>query len=244
MTTGAGIAGGFELLRKQGYTLPPDMAAGLDATVAVWVMLTADLTDAQFIAACASFSQSERAESQWSWPALGQIRALAPGRKNPASNGDVAWAALLELVRLYGRNRPPTLGPAADRIAPDPPPTRQLPGPVDGPVERPLAFIARKRAEIASGSFRSRSPFVALPTWRLAEDSAERAALELGLSALGGWEGLCNLGNDQVGPARASFRAAYERAKADLDQRAREVAVQALLETPRARRLLTKGDRT
>lgn len=241
MTTGAGIAGGFELLRKQGYTLPPDMAAGLDATVSVWVMLTGDLTDAQFVAACAGFSQGARAEAQWSWPTLGQIRALAPGRKNPTPNGDVAWAALLELVRLYGRNRPPTLGIAADRIAPDPPPTRQLPGPVD---EGPLAFIARKRAEIASGSFRRREPFARPPTWRLAEEPAERAALELGLSALGGWEGLCNLGNDHVAPARASFRATYERAKADLDQRAREAAVQALLEAPRGKRLLTKGDRT
>lgn len=240
MTTAVGIANGFQALRRAGATLPAAMEANLDASVAVWVLLTADLTDAQFFAGCLVWPR-ERKATEW-WPTVGQILALVPDRPGarPPPNGDLAWGYLLERVRRYGRGRPPTTGLPADALPPSALPAPRV-VPAEPPHESRAAWLARKQAAIANGDYLRTARPSPPPPWRLADDADERAALELGLGVVGGWEALCNLPTEQSGPTRASFRSAYEAALGQRYLRAQANLSRALLETPRAKRLI-QGD--
>lgn len=159
-----------------------------ESALLTWCALLADLTPRQLAVGASVWATT--AGNRF-FPTPAQLReaalSVAPGRLD----ADSAWGQLVRLLRLHGRNDPPQIGDA----------------PPDEVTFEYVVQDGRRKAR----PVRRPGP----PGWRLAEDPDTCAAMEAGLSALGGWRALAESEEGFLAPA---FRRAFDAARASRER--------------------------
>jgi hypothetical protein len=107
MITAAHIHQLFALLEAGGCRPPRSLDSDefLDAAVALWSVVLADLEPEDVVAAAIGYLREP--DSSW-WPTPGRILTLAPGRAAAEiDDAPEAWALVMKEIRERGRERPP-----------------------------------------------------------------------------------------------------------------------------------------
>ena len=193
------IAVVFATLEAGGVRKPASYSSDMGWSFALdlWSGLLSDVPADDLITATAGFLRSKDARF---WPTPGQLLEHVPGRRS-FDDGDATWGEVYGLACSKGRANPPV-------------PARELRGmPPTGLSPEEMRELHIQPDEVRA-LVRSRG---GRPPWSFDEEDEDRdAAIHVGLTAIGGWRGLCLLQEDRVVAARASFRNAY---RGELDRR-------------------------
>lgn len=161
---------------------------GYERALLTWCALLADLTPEQLAVGASVWATT--AGNRF-FPTSAQLRdaalSVAPGRLD----ADSAWGRLVHMLRLHGRTDPPQIGDAP---------------PDEVTFEYVLQGGRRKARPV-----RRPGP----PGWRLADDPDTCAAMEAGLSALGGWRALAESEEGLLAP---TFRRAFDASRAERER--------------------------
>lgn len=182
--------GCWGLLQAAGLARPWATDDALDAALAAWRLVLADVPDDHLVACAAAWLRSPEVR-YGRWPLPGALLAALPD-ESAVDDADDAWAECLGLIRLLGCERCPSTVEELDTLR-----------------ERLQAGIreaeARKNLAALGTLARRRRILAALPR----EDAQRTEALLGGVRACGGWRSLGRCDEDQLVAHRASFRTAY-----------------------------------
>lgn len=209
MPTDPGVRKFFERLILCGVPLPAALEGRLNAAVQTWLETLADVSDAELeLAALRITTAPTERDGHRFWPTTADVRRalglgdiLAPqSSASRRMDADAAWGMMLVLSARNGREKPPQIGDT-------PEPTVSIEY-----VNVPGRPRPQARRVFKPG----------VPRWSLSDEPATCAAMEAGLSAIGGWGVLCDRDSAEqsLGPA---FRRAYQAEMARGDVRAAEV---------------------
>lgn len=214
----------FATLEAGGVRQPPSFGSevGWNFALDLWAGILSDTSAEDLVAATTSFLRSPEARF---WPTPGQLLEHVPGRRS-FEDADATWGEVLTAAGRKGRANPPVLA-------------RELRGmPADGLSEEELERLGFGRAQAARAHPRRGEP------WAFDEEDDERdQSIHCAIASIGGWRALCILQDDQIVPARASFRSAYRSDRARLRARRETTTARTLLESGEVRALTDRRKR-